>query len=41
MKKTAADVIKGEDLDVILGSIAPKKNDKKTDDDKKKDKKKK
>lgn len=41
MKKTAADVIKGEDLDVILGSIAPKKNDKKTDDDKKKEKKKK
>lgn len=41
MKKTGADIIKGEDLDVILGSIVPSKKDETKDDEKKKDKKKK
>lgn len=41
MKKVASEVIKGEDLDVILGSIAPKKQDEKNEDGKEKDKKKK
>lgn len=41
MKKTAADVIKGEDLDVILGSINPTKKEDKDSEDKKDKKKKK
>ena len=41
MKKTGADIIKGEDLDVILGSIVPTKKEEAKDDEKKKDKKKK
>ena len=41
MKKTGAEIVKGEDLDVIIGSINPSKKDEKADDEKKKDKKKK
>lgn len=41
MKKNGTEIIKGEDLDVIIGSINPSKKDEKTDDEKKKDKKKK
>ena len=36
MKRTASDIIKGEDLDVILGSYFVKKEDKKDDEKKKK-----
>ncbi len=41
MKRTASDIIKGEDLDVILGSYYVKKDEKKDDEDKKDKKKKK
>ena len=40
MKKAGSEIIKGEDLDVIIGSIKPNKNEEKSDEDKK-DKKKK
>ena len=41
MKKTGSEIIKGEDLDVILGAVIPSKKDESKDDEKKKDKKKK
>ena len=41
MKKLGSEIIKGEDLDVIIGSIKPAKKEEKTSDDDKKDKKKK
>ena len=39
MKKTGTEIIKGEDLDVIFGSIAPSKKEEKDSDDKKKEEK--
>ena len=41
MKRTASEIIKGEELDVIIGSIVPSKKDEKSEKEEKKDKKKK
>ena len=41
MKKAGSDIVKGEDLDVIIGSIKPSKKEEKAEDEDKKDKKKK